>query len=70
MYTAVYKKVREGYAAWIEEIPGINTQGISKKVAADNLRDALKEFIAARKQLTQEESSRGQELVREQLAVT
>ena len=70
MYTAVYRKVKQGYAAWIEEIPGINTQGISKKVAANNLRDALKEFIAARKQLTQDESARGHKLVREKLAVT
>ncbi len=52
MYTAIYKKVREGYAAWIEEIPGVNTQGSSKQEARLNLEDALKEFIAARKYIT------------------
>lgn len=46
MYTAVYKKVRNGYAAWIEEIPGVNTQGSSKAEARENLADALELFMA------------------------
>ncbi len=47
MHTAVYKKVLGGYAAWIEEIPGVNTQGLSKGEARENLGDALEVFIAA-----------------------
>ncbi|MHB8710080.1 MAG: type II toxin-antitoxin system HicB family antitoxin [Minisyncoccota bacterium] len=59
MYTAIYKKVRSGYVAWVEEIPGVNTQGVSKKETRDNLSDALSEFLLARRALTNRELSRG-----------
>ena len=49
MFTAVYKKVRSGYVAWVEEIPGVNTQGNTKSEARTNLADALREFVAARR---------------------
>lgn len=40
-FTAVYKKSGRWIAAWIEEIPGVNTQGRTLKEAKDNLREAL-----------------------------
>ena len=55
MLNAIYKKVRSGYIAWVEEIPGVNTQGYTKKEARLNLEDALKEFIATRRALTKRE---------------
>jgi len=67
MLTAVYKKVRSGYVAWVEEIPGVNTQGHTKSETRENLEDALKEFVAARRMLTKRESARGSTLVRERL---
>ncbi|OGG58324.1 hypothetical protein A2853_00180 [Candidatus Kaiserbacteria bacterium RIFCSPHIGHO2_01_FULL_55_17] len=67
MLTAVYKKVRSGYVAWVEEIPGVNTQGKSKAEARENLSDALREFVAARRMLTKRESARGEALVRESI---
>jgi len=67
MLTAVYKKVRSGYVAWVEEIPGVNTQGRTKTEARKNLEDALREFVAARRMLTKRESTRGRTLVRERL---
>ena len=67
MLTAVYKKVRSGYVAWVEEIPGVNTQGSSKAEARANLADALREFVAARKVLTKREATRGGTLVRERI---
>ena len=66
MLTAVYKKVRSGYVAWVEEIPGVNTQGKTKAEARENLSDALREFVAARKMLTKRESARNS-LVRERI---
>ncbi len=66
MLTAVYKKVRSGYVAWVEEIPGINTQGHTKLEARENLEDALKEFVAARRLLTKREAGRSS-LTRERL---
>jgi predicted RNase H-like HicB family nuclease len=65
MYTAIYKKVRFGYVAWLEEIPGVNTQGSSKKEAKENLSDALSEFLLARRALTKRANSRSNSLVRE-----
>ena len=67
MYTAIYKKVHRGYVAWIEEIPGVNTQGATKNEAGENLRDALKEFLAARRALTRSGRTRG--VTRERFAV-
>ena len=67
MYTAIYKKTKSGYVAWIEEIPGVNTQGKSKKVAASNLQDALREFVLARRLLTKREYPQGS-LLREPLS--
>jgi len=62
---AIYKKVRSGYVAWIEEIPGVNTQGASKKEVRENLSDALSEFLLARRDFTKRERSRGASFVRE-----
>ena len=59
MYMAVYKKTKSGYIAWIEEIPGVNTQGKTKKAATANLADALREFIAAQRMVTRREYSTG-----------
>ena len=67
MYTAIYKKVRSGYVAWVEEIPGVNTQGYTKSEARENLEDALREFIAVRRMLTKKEHTRQGPLTRERL---
>jgi len=67
MLTAVYKKVRSGYVAWVEEIPGVNTEGSTKAEARTNLADALREFVAARRILTKRESARGKSLLRERI---
>ena len=67
MLTAVYKKVRSGYVAWVEEIPGVNTEGSTKAEARTNLADALREFVVARRILTKRESTRGESLIRERI---
>lgn len=68
MFTAIYKKIRSGYIAWVEEIPGVNTQGYTKTEARENLEDALREFVAARRMLTKREHTRHGTLVRERLS--
>ncbi len=37
--TAVYQKVAEGYIAFVEELPGANTQGATLKEARANLKE-------------------------------
>jgi predicted RNase H-like HicB family nuclease len=40
-FTAVYKKTKDWVVAWVEEIPGVNTQGKTMKEARENLGEAL-----------------------------
>ena len=40
-FTAVYQKEGKYILAWVEEIPGVNTQGKTLAEAKANLREAL-----------------------------
>ncbi len=40
-FTAVYKKTKKWIVAWVEEIPGVNTQGKTMKEARENLQEAF-----------------------------
>ncbi|MEK7554144.1 MAG: type II toxin-antitoxin system HicB family antitoxin [Patescibacteria group bacterium] len=40
-YTAIYKKVRGGFTAWIEEMPSVISEGKTRREAEKNLKDAL-----------------------------
>jgi len=51
-FTPVFvEDTKGGYSAYIEEIPGVNTQGKTKEEAEENLRDALAMIIESRNQL-------------------
>ena len=39
--TAVYQKVQEGYIAFVEELPGANSQGQTLDEARADLREAI-----------------------------
>ena len=41
-FTAIYQKVPEGYIAFVEELPGANTQGHTLEEARENLKDAIR----------------------------
>ena len=45
MYTAIVKKSDKWWIGWIEEIPGVNSQGRTKRELLTNLRSALKEAL-------------------------
>ena len=53
--TAAYKKVGDWWAAWVEEIPGVNTQGATLEEARENLRDALRMVLEANRELSEKE---------------
>ena len=44
-YTAVIQKEGEWWIGWIEEVPGVNSQGQTRQELLDNLRDALEEAL-------------------------
>ena len=55
--TAVYEKHGEWYVAYLEEIPGVNTQGRTKEEARANLEDALQLFLQANRDLARQDLS-------------
>ncbi|MCB9934415.1 MAG: type II toxin-antitoxin system HicB family antitoxin [Planctomycetes bacterium] len=44
-YTAVIKQDDSWWIGWIEEIPGVNSQGKSREELIENLRSALQEAL-------------------------
>jgi predicted RNase H-like HicB family nuclease len=44
-YTAVVQRDGEWWIGWVEEIPGVNSQGKTREELLDNLRDALEEML-------------------------
>ncbi len=62
-FTAVYGKVPEGYIAFVEELPGANTQGTTLEEARENLKEAVELVLEANRALT-EESLEGQEVIK------
>jgi predicted RNase H-like HicB family nuclease len=62
--TAVYQRVSEGYIAFVEELPGANTQGDSLEEARENLREAVALVLEANRELS-ERSLAGQDVTRE-----
>jgi predicted RNase H-like HicB family nuclease len=67
--TAVFRKFPDGYAAFVEELPGANTQGATLEEARANLAEAVVMVLEANRQLAEEEL-RGQEVIREPLLPT
>ena len=45
--TAVFRKFPEGYAAFVEELPGANTQGATLEEARANLKEAFEIVLLA-----------------------
>jgi predicted RNase H-like HicB family nuclease len=62
--TAVYQKVVEGYIAFIEELPGANTQGKTLEEARANLVEAVEMVMEANRYLA-EERIKGLDIIRE-----
>jgi predicted RNase H-like HicB family nuclease len=49
--TAVFRKFPEGYAAFVEELPGANTQGATLEEARANLKEAVEMVLRANREL-------------------
>lgn len=67
-FTAVYRKEGDWWAAYVEELPGANTQGKTIDEARENLKEAIALILDANRQ----EANRifkGGEVVREDLVV-
>lgn len=67
-FTAIYKKSGKVYLGWIEEIPGVNTQGKTLKETKENLKEALLLILETNRFLNKKEIAKGK-VIREQVSV-
>jgi predicted RNase H-like HicB family nuclease len=44
-YTAVIRRDGQWWIGWVEEVPGVNSQGETREELLSNLREALAEAI-------------------------
>lgn len=68
-FTAVFRRVPEGYIAFVEELPGANTQGATLEEARENLGEAVALVLEANRTLAEEELE-GLEVIREPLMIS
>ncbi|HEX8658904.1 MAG TPA: type II toxin-antitoxin system HicB family antitoxin [Hymenobacter sp.] len=68
-FTAVFEPAVEGgYVAYVEEIPGVNTQGETLDEARQNLREALEMVLDVRRELAETQQA-GRTIIREAINV-
>ncbi|MBU1032647.1 type II toxin-antitoxin system HicB family antitoxin [Patescibacteria group bacterium] len=58
-FNAVYQKHGKWYLGWVEEIPGVNTQGKTLKEAKENLKEALALVLEVNKALIEKDRPHG-----------
>jgi len=68
-FTAIYKKRGKWYLGWVEEIPGVNTQGKTLKEVKESLKEALLLILETNRLLSKKEASKGK-IIREPLLVS
>ncbi len=67
-FTAVFRKVPEGYIGFVEELPGANTQAATLEEARQNLKEAVALVLEANRALA-EESLKGEKVIREPILI-
>jgi predicted RNase H-like HicB family nuclease len=67
-FTAVFKKVPEGYIGFVEELPGANTQGKTLREARSNLKEAIRLILEVNRSRASELSN-DEEVIREPIEV-
>jgi predicted RNase H-like HicB family nuclease len=66
--TAVYMKVAQGYVAFVEELPGANTQGATMEETRENLKEAVQLVLEANRELA-EKALAGRKVKKEPFAL-
>lgn len=67
--TAVFEHTGKWWVAYIEELPGVNTQGATLEEARENLQEATRLVLEANRTIARR-ASVGKEVVRESFALT
>lgn len=68
-FTAVFRRVPQGYVGFIEELPGANTQGKTLRETRANLKEAVKLVLEANRSLA-EETLKNEQVIREPIEVS
>jgi predicted RNase H-like HicB family nuclease len=68
-FTGIFEQEGDWWIAYVEEIPGVNTQGSTIEEARENLKEAVKLIIEANRELARRETA-GRTVIREELKVT
>ena len=66
---AVFEAVPEGYIAFVEELPGANTQGDTLEESRANLEEAVALVLEAKRTLAKERLA-GRTVIREPMSVS
>ena len=69
-FTAVYKRTKDWVVAWVEEIPGANTQGKTLTEARQNLAEALSMVLQANREYSRSSVRKSSSTRRERINVT
>jgi predicted RNase H-like HicB family nuclease len=69
-FTAIYKKTKNWFIAWIEEIPGVNTQGKTLKETRENLQDALLMVLETNRAFSRTQVRKNQKARKELMEIT
>lgn len=67
MFTAIFEKHGEWWAAYIEEYPGVNTQGATLEEARVNLAEAFRMVVETNRELSRQQEAA--DCLREPLAI-
>ncbi|MGH9969372.1 MAG: type II toxin-antitoxin system HicB family antitoxin [Pyrinomonadaceae bacterium] len=67
--TKVFEKVPEGFIAFVEELPGANSQGDTLEEARANLEEAIELVLEANRSLA-EERIQGKDVIREAVSLS
>ncbi|HEY8600656.1 MAG TPA: type II toxin-antitoxin system HicB family antitoxin [Thermomicrobiales bacterium] len=67
--TAVFEHTGRWWIAYIEELPGVNTQGETLEEARENLQEATRLVLEANRTIARQQSI-GKEVLRESFALS
>lgn len=67
-FTAVYEKHGKWYVAYVEEIPGVNTQGKTLSEAKKNLKEALELILLSNRKRSHK--AHGRKVIEEPITVS
>ncbi|HHE46975.1 MAG TPA: type II toxin-antitoxin system HicB family antitoxin [Bacteroidetes bacterium] len=68
-FNAVYEGRGKWWVAYVEELPGANTQGKTLEEAKENLKEAVQLILEANRKIA-ERTDAGRKIIREELIIT